>query len=422
MSDATSVVLFGAGRYAAESFERLKCQYDPVAFGDNDAKKHGSIFLGLPVLPLGEIESRYPGCLYFVTVFSTIKLDVIDSLVCVGIAPERIINFEEYRKYSSCINLEMNMFHSPNSVECQSLAFCCSDFGQNRSPIIDISASTHEEAIRSFFEERDRIIGELNAPAKGAHNNPCSGCIKVKHGPWRTDRRIHYLNFSYRSLCNFKCKYCHQPHHKIDHLFYKSVEDALSFLCFLRQKNYINDQTLISSGTGEISVHPMRDKILQVLRNYPCWLSSNASVYNDTIAEIISKEGSKIIVSLDAGTRETFASIKGVDLFDKVCSNLSQYAQKGSVELKYIFLPGTNDNERDVSAFLAICSRMNVKNVIVSRDNHDKGSLGDRTIVMIAALIRGARELGIGTFVPEECFAVAPQDGLRLADMLAGRY
>lgn len=184
----------------------------------------------------------------------------------------------------------------------------------------------------------------------------------------------------------------------------KSLDKTLSFFKFLVKQNHIKKDTIIGIGSGELLVHPMRDKILAAIENYPVYFYTNASVFNEKVAEILSKGRSKICVSMDAGTRETFAKIKGIDIFDKVCENLRRYSEYGVVELKYIFLPGVNDNKTDIDGFLALCQMVKVKSVSISRNMQDMNALDEQTLVMIADLAGALKDAGITPSLPGYVF------------------
>jgi len=409
------VVFYGAGNYAVTVFDILYKKYKPVVYGDNDTKKHGTHFMGLPVLSFEDINIQYPNCQFYVTVNEPVKFGVITSLIDKGVECERIINFEESKRYKSCRFLETYMLHLQ-----QDLFYCCSDFGKNHSPVIYKHGNTYEQIMHSFFSMRDKIIDTLSTPNDSSKidKNPCLGCPEVKDGLWSTDRRIRQINFNYRSFCNFKCVYCTTRLGKIDSSFYTEVEDALGFLNFLKEKNYISVDTIIENASGEILTHPLRDKILAAVQNNPCWFYTNACIYNKKIAKILSKGKSKIIPSIDAGTRETFKKVKGVDLFDKVCENLIQYAKDGFVELKYIILPGLNDNERDINGLIDICQRAKIKCMNISRNLHDMNAFSEHTLNMIILILKNTRNLGINVSIPDWIFT-GTSDKQRVEERLA---
>ncbi len=400
MKNDCDVVLWGASKYAASVFDDLYKKYRPKAFGDNDPTKQGSNFLGLPVLSMDEITSRYPGCEIYITANETIKFDVINSLLDKGVDADRILNYEQTKRYKSCRFLESNLFY-----RLKDLAFCCASFGRHSIPTV-YTAGSHEETMKQFFLTRDLIIEGLNTSQKTseAKMNPCIGCYEVKDGAWSADRRIRNLMFGYPSICNFKCFYCSAKFNRVDKDLITKTNEALGFWEFIKDSGYLAKDASINISSGEISVHPLRDKILSALQDYPCWFFSNASVYSEKMAEILAKKGSRLISSIDAGTRETFKKIKGVDIFDKVCNNLSRYAQAGLVELKYIFLPEINDNANEVERLLEFCEKANIKYLDISRNEKDMNPLSDHTITEIARMANGARKLGINVSLPSTFF------------------
>jgi len=271
----SQVVLFGAGGYAKEAFGALDKKYSPVAYGDNDTKKHGTSFMGLPVMSLRQVETDFPDCRYYITVNIATKPYVTESLVQGGVAPSRIINFEEYKRYKSCWLLETHLRHFLTK-DFRALLFCCSDFGKNASPRTNIHYGAHDITIQEFFATRDRIVEELNSSTKVSPDNTCFGCSGISDGLWCTNRRILVFNPVHRMICNFKCSYCQSPNEHIDNSFFSDTEESLSFLHYIIEKNIIGIDTEIHLMAGELSIHPLQDAILSAVQNHPCLILTNA--------------------------------------------------------------------------------------------------------------------------------------------------
>jgi hypothetical protein len=72
-------------------------------------------------------------------------------------------------------------------------------------------------------------------------------------------------------------------------------------------------------------------------------LFTNEIIYSPLIEEYLKNGQLTITISTDAGTKETFKKVRGVDAFEKVFSNIRKYydAAGGGVIIKYIF---TDDN------------------------------------------------------------------------------
>jgi molybdenum cofactor biosynthesis enzyme MoaA len=111
-------------------------------------------------------------------------------------------------------------------------------------------------------------------------------------------------------------------------------------------------------------------------------------------------------VSLDAGTADTFAKIKGIDCFDKVIKNLEKYAAVGNIQLKYILLEGINDNKNDIDDFVAIAERINA-NVQISRDNRKSFTrMSERGYSAILRLTRQCTAQSVQYFMIKDYFVM----------------
>jgi pyruvate-formate lyase-activating enzyme len=188
----------------------------------------------------------------------------------------------------------------------------------------------------------------------------------------------------------------------------------------MKERGIIDTDTTIQYSGGEISIHPLENEILAELQDHPCVILTNANIYSEKIGEILSKGRSRLYPSIDAGTHDTFAKIKGVDAFDKVRENLTRYAADGFVHLKYIILPGVNDNERDIDGFVRLCKTTKIAAVDITRECHSVAPFGDGTIGMIARMMRGLREVGVAAVLADYAYSSAPGDRVRVEERLGG--
>jgi molybdenum cofactor biosynthesis enzyme MoaA len=121
---------------------------------------------------------------------------------------------------------------------------------------------------------------------------------------------------------------------------------------------YNTDDFTVQLANGEFCANKHCDDMLDILLDtkWKVVLLSNLSLYKDKLA-ILMDNGrvSKLTTSLDAGTRETFKTVKRVDAFDKVVDNFKKYpVDKTKFLVKYIFLKNVNDNEADVNGYYDI--------------------------------------------------------------------
>lgn len=170
-------------------------------------------------------------------------------------------------------------------------------------------------------------------------------------------------------------------------------------------------------ASGEISVSPYREEVFEIIKRnrWDVHVFTNASVYVPALAELLQSGQAKIQVSMDAGTKETFAKIKGVDFWDKVVENLARYAENvapNQIELKYILIPGVNDLERDVDGFLELAKNVHAGIFLSSDMNVMEAALPEQTYQCALRLAKGGWAQKMDLSVVAEFFN--PQSYTRL--------
>ena len=161
-------------------------------------------------------------------------------------------------------------------------------------------------------------------------------------------------------------------------------------------------------STGELTVHPKCQEILSLLDGYNTLLFTNAGMYNEGIAGLMSRGQMAIVTSLDCGTPEAFKKIKAVDMFSEVCGNLTRYAASGGcIILKYIMLPDINDNAADIEGFLSLAWKIGAV-VQISNDSRTKcADMPPETLSAALRLVAGARKTNLLVIHESEVFSCA---------------
>lgn len=387
-----TLIFYGAGNHAKENFNTLVNAGHPVCFADRDANKQGTELCGVPVISPDEAQKKYPDANYLISLApGGLFLEVQDYLIneC-GIPAERIKNYAPYYYGCGCTNINQALFTYHDNF-----SFCCRDFGKNLCTRIEYSNSPEESANRFLAERR-----ELAMKLKDGIPNCCSGCSYLQQGYFYENSPISFIHFGYGSICNLHCVYCKTLHLKSD--FDETRYDhVLNMINCLRDRGLVTDDTHVHFASGELTVHPYRDKILAAFENNYCEFYTNAVIYNDKIAEILSLKKGIVISSPDAGRAETFERIKGVDAYDKVYENIKQYVEHGIVQLKYIFLKGINDNFGEIDAFVQKVAEVRPASVLISRDAFNMTAFDDDMIDCIVKMHIDVTSLGIPVFLPE---------------------
>jgi pyruvate-formate lyase-activating enzyme len=262
------------------------------------------------------------------------------------------------------------------SIGERTVSFCCAIMPQK-------NYSSNVPTLRfDLNDDIDDVANTIIETRRSWAKTPpkfCSVCKSRTEGVFYPRIREIGIGF-YPALCNFRCIYCSVARES-PHLLRTNNSSAMQFItslvCSLRKMNMLSAALEFSFASGEISVNGFSQPFLELVGDACVTITTNASVFDEAIAQKLTDGVSSIIVSLDSGTRETFAKIRGVDRFEKVCRNLKRYKENGKVVLKYILLPGFNDTESDYEGIARLLNDLGLQDLVITCDfnvdseNHD---------------------------------------------------
>lgn len=297
----------------------------------------------------------------------------------------------EQKKYGSCAFIErfyLNFHglngHQFNSIIKGCIEFCC----LTSSPGVTL-CDTGEESIKSIIKKRDEIITESKMikqlDKSDYERNITSACAKCPYFNDMTgegDGLIHFVNINmYPAPCQAKCIYCgvHNSNFGVlnKRLHAERYENMFNAIDWAHDNGMIATDAVWKISSGEITIHPYKERIYDLAKEKAAKFLTNGFIFDGKLAEILGRNPrSSINLSIDSGTSETWYKVKGVDNFDKVMNNLAKYSasslRPGQITLKYIILPGTNDNLEDYRGVIEIMKRLKIEKLIISRDNRTR--------------------------------------------------
>lgn len=396
------VIFYGAGHEAFYEVAKYKKKgIAPVCFCDRDSSKWGTKFLGFDCVSLEQAVKQYPDFLMVVTPRYPLRFHIMEDLMSWGtVTKDQLLNYEPWTKRKSCYDLcgYVDVHYSKRLLMCCS---CDSVENIHQSPCVEFKENI-ANSMNNFRAHRDNILNGLNGGTE-EDAQKCSSCRWAIEDYWPVDQRFRRIAYSVGGGCQFNCSYCTSvARHTIIQETWEKDAAFPEVMDYLERNNLIHPDAVIEIGTGEICVAPRRDEILNVTSNYYTTIFTNAGIYNEQIAEQIeSGNVLQILVSIDAGTRETFQKVKGVDAFENIRENLKKYRSYGSsIDIKFVFLPGINDNEEDVDGFVALAKELGVREIGISRNFEDGfETMPKQTLNMIQRMIVGARKNGISVCV-----------------------
>ena len=393
-------IYYGAGGYARHYFKQLHKQYEPLCFCDQSATTDNrQTLFEFPVLPPSAMFDQYPDAPIFISLSPINQYDVQEWLIGEkGVPKQRIVNHIDYTpREATCREWEKMAF-----LRDDGWGICCSIFDQNMTPLEYFTdRDSPREKVERLLNLRQRLKSSL---AKGVPCE-CHGCpalLPAKNV--KSSKALVSLFLSFDSACNLRCCYCDIMDRKTVHVdipAYRAVIDEM------KKADLLNAQTVIGLGNGELTVHPQRAEILSMLLDSRVAILSNCVVYDKALIEHMDINRTTICCSIDAGTRATFMAVKGADLFEQVCQNVSRYSKVAKIDLKYIFLPGMNDNDNDIDGFIALIKRIAPFQVTISRHFYSNLPLPEKTLDMMAKLYIAVRKQSINIVVHDSGLSAA---------------
>ena len=292
------------------------------------------------------------------------------------VSSDRIINYTPVHKIKSCNFLQKALIYDSTG----DLRFCW------RTPCPAASSNSGIDG-KKFRELRDSLIKSIQTGGTVA-DPACANCPQICEDFYPVDSKAWSVNYFCNSVCNYKCSYCTiggAPPNDSEH-GRRTLGDVIT--AFKNADLLDPDYNVVLSTAGEPLLHPRRKEFYQAFDGTEFIVNTNGSIYDPDLFEMMMKKQVLLITSVDAGTRETYRKIKGVDGFLKVRSNLSRYAQAaiGIVALKYLFVPGINDSSADVDGFIELCMETGATFVIVSIDYFSVSNITEHTRDMVRRL------------------------------------
>lgn len=99
-------------------------------------------------------------------------------------------------------------------------------------------------------------------------------------------------------------------------------------------------------------------------------INTSGIKYSKSIERGLKQGKISVVISTDAGYRETYEKIKGVKTYDVVMRNISEYAKAANngklLMVKYIVIPGVNDNYREIDKWFEEVIKSGAKGTSVS--------------------------------------------------------
>lgn len=267
------------------------------------------------------------------------------------------------------------------------VGMCCE---ANTPPAVKLEGSP-KHIVESVIALREDLI-----------KNPsiCKNCPRLCSKEWEFKHTISLVNIaSYPAPCQSKCVYCkYIQREMLGEGIQEGYELVFQILEYLKTTPFVDKNTIWQFASGEMTIHPYKKRMHEIIGNQLARYLTNGFIFDKQIANNIKTNlNSRILCSLDAGTKETFYKVKGHDIFNTVVDNLHQYRKSreggnSPVHIKYIMLPEINDNARDFNEVLDLIYFLGGYDIAITTDYQQKNKNRAATIKAISSLIKMALE------------------------------
>lgn len=284
--------------------------------------------------------------------------------------------FKKDREYYSCEFLETGIH-----FDIKGLYHCCPYLGANKDiEPISMQNNDVEDNLFKFYKSREKI---RKAAKKGKHSERCKTCFMLKKGYWHENSLIDRISIVANKTCSANCVYCETHANKeyfqslVDFPVYQYIEKLVN------KKKLASNCNVLFAG-GEPLLHKDFEKTFALLLSNNLFIRINTSAieYSDMVASALKTGRCNIVISPDSGNAMLYKTIKGIDKFSEVVSNISRYCENQSclnqVILKYILIPNLNDKDEYVIEFLEMakkvgcyCVCFDIENYWYEKNKHD---------------------------------------------------
>ena len=272
-------------------------------------------------------------------------------------------------------------------INSDDLTYCCASFDKQMKFI----ENYHGELIDTdkYIEKRKEYIEQCK---RGEYPEVCKDCPTLEEREWDETPGFIDVSVSNRTKCSCNCTYCiisgGGNAETKKYLNTRETYDVKPLLQHLKDNNLFKKGCHFIIGGGECAEYPKGE--LKWLVDFVFSIGGSIEflsagiTYSEDIKNALEKGEAKLKVSVDAGTKQVYEQVKRVKGYDNLWKNLEKYIKAGRknpnslVTIKYIIIPGVNDNEKEIKEFIKRCKKVHCEAIEVNveffwmNENFDK--------------------------------------------------
>lgn len=238
-----------------------------------------------------------------------------------------------------------------------SLRLCCYGYLQGRETEYQTTIKENYHGELLDWNEIFKIKEEMKSMHKqGKYLDACKDCIYLFEKDWDEENYINHFTLNHWTKCNCNCIYCYTKNDKKAFNAYKEYP-IYPIMKDMFKKGIIKktEESCIIFGGGEPTILKDFDKLIDLFLKHGCKnirINSSGIKYSKSIERGLKQGAISLVISTDAGCKETYEKIKMVKTYKKVWENIRKYAKAQSdnnLKVKFILYPGVNDTYEEIN-------------------------------------------------------------------------
>lgn len=253
---------------------------------------------------------------------------------------------------------------------------------RNNNYIVPYTGPKDKADWDTVFATKNKLVKEMR---EGEIPPFCKGCHWIEEFDENSseqflsdfDNYLDMLWIGHTNECNANCIYCFSFQEILENRTVKGYDIFPLFKELLDKKIYNLEKAPnahISFAMGEPTIMKNFDDIIKIFAQYGnkhFALYTNGIKTSKMVLNVLKREDIdiRIVISLDAGSREVFKKVKKVDKFKETCNTIKDYAKAAKNPLglgvKYIIIPNVNDTKEEIDRWYDLCTKqLGVKYII----------------------------------------------------------
>lgn len=238
------------------------------------------------------------------------------------------------------------------------IRLCCYGYLQGRETEYQTTLFTDYNGGKidweAFFKKKDEL---KQMHKEGKYLDACKDCIYLHEQDWDEENYINHFTFNHWTKCNCNCTYCYTNGDKKAFNKYKEYK-IYPIIKDMFKQGIIKKmgESCLCFGGGEPTILDGFDKLIDLFVSKGAKnirINTSGIKYSKAIEKALKLGVMSIVISTDAGCEQTYEKVKQVKCYKKVWENIRKYNKaaidKKLVKVKYILIPGFNDNYEEIN-------------------------------------------------------------------------